>query len=65
MIVGYNIDLDKIDINKDNLLQTILLDIAKDQINFLRQLLARILLGQTFEKFTILRGCGLNGKLSL
>ena len=65
MIVGYNIDLDKIDINKDNLLQIIVLDIAKDQINFLRQLLARILLGQTFEKFTILRGCGLNGKLSL
>ena len=33
------------------------MDIAGNQISFWRQLLARILLGQTFKKFTILRRC--------
>ena len=60
MNTGYEIDWENIDIEKSNLLQTILIDIAGNAINFLRQLLARILLGQTFEKFTILRGCGGN-----
>ena len=61
MSTGYEIDRNNRDIEKENLLQTILIDIAGNQINFLKQLLARILLGQTFEKFTILRGCGWNG----
>ena len=62
MYTGYDIDRNNRDIEKENLLRTILIDIAGNQINFLKQLLARILLGQTFEKFTILRGSGRNGK---
>ena len=56
------IQIEIIEIKKEKELQTILIDIAGNQIDFLIQLLARILLGQTFEKFTILRGCGGNGK---
>ena len=59
---GYKIDRNNKDKEKENLLLALLKDIAGDQIYFLKQLLARILLGQTFEKFTILRGCGGNGK---
>ena len=62
MSTGYEIDRNNRDIDKENVLQTILIDIAGNQIDFLRQLLARILLVQTFENFTILRGCGGNGK---
>ena len=38
------------------------MDIAGDQIVFLKILLARILIEQTFEKFIVLRGCEGNGK---
>ena len=62
MRTGYEIDKENRDREKENVLQTILIDIEGDQINFLRLLLARIFLGQTFEKFTILRGWGGNGK---
>ena len=62
MSTGYEIDRNDRDIEKENLLRDILKDIAVDQIDFLKQLLARILLGQTFEKFIVLRGCGGNGK---
>ena len=41
------------------------MDIAGNQINLLRQLLARILLKQTFEKFTIFQKSEGNGKLLL
>ena len=58
MSSGYELDRNNRDIEKANLLLAILTDIAKDQVNFLKQLLARILLGQTFKKFIILRGCG-------
>ena len=62
MSTGYEIDRNNTDKENENLLLAILTDIAGDQINFLKQLLARILLEQTFEKCTILRGCGGNEK---
>ena len=42
---GYDIDRNNKDIYKENRLQTILIDIAVNQINFFKQLLAIILLG--------------------
>ena len=51
-----------IKIEKQNLLKTILIDIAWNKIDLIKQLLARLLLGQTFENITILDGCGGNGK---
>ena len=63
MSTGNEIDRNNRDTEKENLLLAILKDIAADQIDFLKQLLAEILLGQTFAKFTILRGCGGNGKI--
>ena len=58
----YDIDRNNRDREKEKELQTILIDIAGDQINFLKQLLVRILLGQTFEKFSLLRGSEGKGK---
>ena len=37
-------------------------DIAGDQVSFVLKILARTLFGKGFETFTILRGCGRNGK---
>ena len=65
MNTGYDIDWNNRDKDKANLFQTIQINIAGNKINFIRQLLARILLGQIFEKFIILRGSGGNGKSSL
>ena len=62
MSTGYDIDRNNIDKEKESQLLAILTEIAGNQIDFLKQLLARIILGQTFEKFTILRECGGNGK---
>ena len=56
MSTGYEIDRNNKDIENEKELQTILIDIAGDHIDFLKQLLARMLSGQTFEKFIILRG---------
>ena len=62
MYTGYEIDRNNRDKNNENILLAILIDIAKNQIDFIKQLLVRILLGQTFEKYIILCGCGGNGK---
>ena len=49
MSTGYKIDRNNRDKETENLLLSILNYIAGNQIDFLKQLLARILLGQTFE----------------
>ena len=55
MNTGYDIDRNNRDIEKEKKLQIILIDIEGNKINFLKQLLAKIIVKQTFEKFIILR----------
>ena len=64
MTVSYNIEreIEKRDKEKDEELLNIIKDIAGEQAPFLLKLFARTLFGKAFEKFTILRGDGRNGK---
>ena len=61
MSTGYEIDRNNRAMKQLNLVRAIQIDIAKNHID-LKQLLARILLGQTFEKIILLQKCGENGK---
>ena len=61
MSVGYDIDRNIKNRDTKNL-KYILNDIAKNQVLFVLYILARTLFAKRFETFTILKGCGQNGK---